>query len=267
MKIDNNLKLSFMLTIFAVGMRVYQKLFAISAETGFYNSTELHTPILLIIMAAAIYFARKELLNKEQIMTTKKSSLLGALSLFMSAATAYDTYAFVFSLSEERIPLVPTSPLIYDAFILTGILSVVALLFLAKGHFKGEVPNKPYAVIVLVALWQAFRSISVFGYFSQVTTVSDNLLESFFMMAVCLMTMNLAYTLAGYEKRNYNTALYISITAIVGVPLVVGQLASMITGGAGNIGPTFASCLVIASYSAYGVILMREVLTNASCDN
>lgn len=269
MKNTHPLKIAAFAISAAAFLRLLQKLFWISPTTGFYNQFGLTNYLLFFILIAGAGLAFGCIKDRELII----GSHIGCKTLaVLAAVTALtiigDTFYWYFY-PNTTMPLVAIPNWVNSILLLLGVLSAVAMALLSKQYFNGN-PFGGYAAFsVAIPLWQAVRTIAHFGYFKQITTVSDHLLESCFMMLCCLFFMNHAYIVTGLRKDTRSQPIIaMGLTmSIIGIPLVVGQTGSILLNGGDITGPSFASCFFILAVCLYALVFIGQLLRETNEDS
>ena len=262
------LKLFFSGTAGLVILRCLLKILYVDNQSGFYNSGEFVTLIfnILTILTVAGVIILTLIVKDQQPAKIRGgkwlelfSIILGIAILFVSIGALIKTMAI-----DTSLPVVNALPqwiLLIEHFL--GILSGMAFLYLAFFMHSGAKAGSLKGISSLtVVLWQAFMVIERFISFQQVTTVSDQLFETLFMVLFILFMLyhtKCAGDIAANRSACIRRAL---LTAVFGITVSVGQLAATGVFGSAITGPSIERSIVILASSVYAVCFALNIAAN-----
>lgn len=253
------------LRLFAAGLisasvlRIITKLFYIDLETGFLIQGQWALSLLLVILAV---IALSAIAASYQYKGSEPSPqgfhpvvcLLLALSGLLIAGHAGLRYLY-----PTTAPTLISVPdwlskleLVLAACASLALLYAAACLYKVKGHCL-----KAAFATLFVVLWQSAWAIVRFAAFWQVSTVSDHLLEAFFLVLAPIFWMTQAYFLSGIPKKNIGRRL-ISLgllLASIAIPLALGQAVALLAYKGQSVGPSPINCLMLLGIGTYAAAL------------
>lgn len=236
-------------------LRIIMKLIYIDLETGFLIQSPWTITLLLVILATVALAAITASYKYKSLEPTPRSyhpavSWLLALSGLLIGAHAALRYLY-----PSTAPMLINIPtwLSYTELTLAA-ASCLALLYAAfsLSKAKGHCLQAAFATLVVV-LWQSTWAVVRFSAFWQVTTVSDHLLESFFLVLAPLFWMSQAYFLSGIPKKNIGGRVITLglMLASIAIPLALGQIAALLAYKGLSVGPSPINCLMLIGIGVY----------------
>lgn len=137
-----------------------------------------------------------------------------------------------------------------------GILGGAAMLFVAFCLFSGAARGGMHGTLALLpVLWQAINMVEHYISFRQVNTVSDQLLETLFLVSATLFFLAQSRCIAGFDGRERSCIWFGLFTALFGFATAAGQAAALAVLGASVAGPTPLRLAVIGATSLYALVL------------
>lgn len=255
--------------LFAAGLlsasvlRIIMKLFYIDLETGFLIQNHWTLTLLYLILAAVALAAMAASYRSKEQEPVPEGYHPAASLLLALTAVFIGVHAALRYLYPDTSPKLINIPrwLASGELILAGAASIALLyaaflLYRAKGHCLPAA----FATLVVV-LWQSAWAIVRFSAFWQVSTLSDHLLESFYLALAPLFWMAQAYFLSGIPKKRIGgRVITLGLTlAVVAIPLTLGQAATLIAYQGLSKGPSPINCLMLLSMGLYTAVFSINV--------
>ena len=255
----NSLRALFVPVLLLMGLRTLLKVLAIDTVTGFYNGAPLpgalFTGIFLLSAALIVWYALREPDTGMSALRGNRSlEIAGAmLGLVLIAVSAVRLYALLTSPSGEEVNVLPRG--LRDLEHLLGIGSGGVLLWLAASSVSGaERSEKNGCAALIIVLWQALFLIDRFISFRQAATVSDQLLETLFLLSALLFWLAHSRCMADCQPSRRRVMLFGMLAILLGIPLAFAQAAALailgeVSGpGAGDIALISLSCVYFAAF-------------------
>jgi hypothetical protein len=199
------LALDFTALAVCLACRVYLKLFAMDAVTGFYEGGEVYVTIfnVLLTVAPIVMFLSNRLLRPgDDYPLEMRDKLLRALAIAAGLALAAFTF---FGPPESLLKQARSETFERMAeYLRLGIGALAALAFLllgALGVFGRK--NTAFSLLTLaLPLWQIVYLVMRYNSYTTVTAISDYLLLVLFMLFNALFLMGFARTVSQQMRRD-----------------------------------------------------------------
>jgi hypothetical protein len=240
-------------------LRIVLKVFFLDRDTGFYEGAPLpkfaFAVLLLLSLAACLLFTMRE--RDPGMAGLRGNRLLEAAGLLFGVALIGVSVLRLVAILKEPAPANEVNVLpvfLREIEHLLGIVSGVVLLWLAVSTASGAARDEKNGIAALIpVLWQALYLIDRFISFRQVSTVSDQLLETMFWLCGLLLWLAHARCMADCEPSRRRIVLLSSFALLFGVPLGVAQAVALVAlgdvsgPGVGDVVLILASCLYFAA--------------------
>ena len=147
-----------------------------------------------------------------------------------------------------------------------GLAAGAAFLYLAFCFYSGFQRSGLQGLLALpMVIWQAISMVERYISFRQVNTVSDQFLETMFLVFATLFLLANTRCMAGIPKSRRICVLWGLLTAHFGLVLTVGQLAATMVLGSDISGPPVLQMLIISALTLYAFAVSFSLM-QASCE-
>lgn len=253
-------------TLIAVLLRVLLKVLYIDTESGFYLGGgvlvySFAAVVLLTVLAVALSTLRNQGADTAMLRGNRPLELAAALLGLAVAATSVPKLmeALAIDPSEPVINRLPAWLLVFENIL--GLVAGVAFLYLAFCFYSGFKRSGIQGMLALpMVLWQAISMVERYISFRQVNTVSDQFLETMYLVLATLFLLANTRCMAGFPKSRRACVLWGLLAAHFGLVLIVGQVAGMMVLGGAISGPSVLQIVVIAALSIYAFVVSSSLI-------
>lgn len=251
------------------GLRAALKVLAIDPVTGFYEGPPLPGSIFLVLMllcaaVIAVGIRRAQDPGMKSVHGSRflegSAALLGGALLAVSAVRLFAVVKTGFAGGEVNV--LPAWLRAIEH--LLGLACGALLFWLAATWVSGaDRSEKTGVASLLLVLWQALYLVDRFISFRQVSTVSDQLMETLFLLSALLFWLAHARCIADSAPSRKRVLLFALLAVLLGLPLAVGQTAALLVFGScsgpavGDIVLIFCCCFYFAAF-AFAVLCARD---------
>lgn len=267
MQYKRSIQLTFTALAAAVPLRAALKILTVDLENGFYLgmpvAAAVFRAVLLGFSAVIAWTCLREsdpgigpVRGNRWLELT--AALLGLALLGVGASTLFSAQRLSFHFT--AVNTMPKWVVLTDGALacLSGLVFLYLSAHLSSGAAQG--PNRGSLALVPV-VWHTVSMIRRYSEFHQVLTVSDQLMETVFLLLTTLFLLAHTRTLAGVGANRRRCMLWALTAPLYGFSLSLGQLAGRAVLGSEISGPPTLRLLVILALSlyemTYAVILAR----------
>ena len=192
MRYSRTLRLFVLVTPVLVLYRILLKTLFIDLDTGFYEGNPLWNNLFVFGVALSVCgIVLTALLTKNGTLRTPRGNRLMEASTFGLGSVLFGT-GLIRLLTEQQsaassfaFHLLPGWLVVFEQVLC--VLSGVSLVLIAFVMWSGARSNEAAGILALIpAVWQTFLLVERFVTFRQVLTVSDQLLETLYLLSACL---------------------------------------------------------------------------------
>lgn len=257
-------------TAAAVLMRALVKILLVDTVTGFYGGSPLLPLALAAVMAAGVFgivfFAIRE---KDE----SSGTLKGNRYLEVTTA-AYGIAIGAVSVPRliEALKIDPEEPVVnrlpgwlmqIEHFL--GILSGIILLYITFCLLSGAKRSSSQGLVALIpVIWHTIAMVDRFISFREVSTVSDQFIETMYLVCATMFLLANARCLAATAKSAKRCVIWGLLTAHFGLVLAAGQAAAVVVLGSEISGPPALQNALIAVTSCYAITVSAAMVTASS---
>lgn len=249
---------------FLVFYRMLLKSLFIHSETGFYEGNPLWYELFAICVAVAVVgIAATAMLTKTPISKVLRGNRVMEVSTFGLGVVLIFT-GFVRLVGAQSggnfmtVGLSPTWLLLFECIFC--MISGICLIFVAFFMWSGARARDAAGMLALVpAVWQTLLLVERFVSFRQVLTVSDQLLETLYLLSASLFFLFYARSLLQIKPGSHSLVASALLTALFGYMLALGQYAGMAVVG-DMAGPPAALLPMVLSVSSYALLFVYRIL-------
>jgi len=248
-------------------LRASLKLLFIDTTTGFYSGggvlPVLYTAVAVFTIAGAALLIKRE--NDPGMSSFRGNGILEitgiALGIVLIGVNGLHLARLLsepFVLMEVNVMPRPLRLVCYTA----GVISGALLAWIAATSLSGVRRNNiaGYASLV-ISVWHSLYMIDRFITFRQASTVSDQFIETVYMLFATFFWLAHAKCIAGVDMQRKRVVLCAAGAVVLGIPLVAGQFFASVILGAVS-GPAFTEILLIAASCVYfAVFAMAAVFS------
>ena len=251
--------------------RVLLKTLFIDLNSGFYEGNPLWNNLFAVgIALSACGIALTALLTKNGALSTPRGNRLMEAATFGLGAVLLGT-GLIRLLTEKQsadssfaFHLLPGWLVVFEQVLC--VLSGVSLILIALVMWSGARSKEAAGVLALVpSVWQTFLLVERFVTFRQVLTVSDQLLETLYLLSACLFFLFYARSLLQIVTGSQGLVAAALLTALFGFVLAFGQYAGMAVAKDAS-GPSFLLLPMMLTVSSYALLFVLRTLHTASTD-
>ena len=112
---------------------------------------------------------------------------------------------------------------------------------------------------LIPAIWQTIAMVDRFISFREVSTASDQLIETLYLVCATLFLLANARCLAGMAKSRRRCVIWGLLASHLGLVLAAGQLSATVVLGSDISGPPLLQNLLILAFSIYAVSLSASL--------
>lgn len=249
-------------------LRILVKALFVDTVTGFYIDSLLPTVFSVMMAAGAAAIAFFTLSEKDE-----SSGVLRG-NRYLELTTAAYGIAVV-AVSVPRLlealkidldePVVNRLPgrLVQIEHIL-GILSGIAFIYITSCLLSGAKRSASQGIVALLpVIWQTIAMIDRFISFREVSTASDQLIETLFLVCATLFLLANARCLAATAKSAKRCILWGLLSAYFGIVLVAGQGFAMMMLGSDISGPSALQNLLTVVTACYAITVSMAMAASA----
>ncbi|HWP51424.1 MAG TPA: hypothetical protein VN626_06980 [Clostridia bacterium] len=268
------MKMFFGGTVIAVLLRILLKTLYIDTDTGFYLGGGgliygFAAVVLLTVLAVTVSTLRADGTDSADaaILRGNRPLELSAAVLGVTiAATSVPKLmaALAIDPAEPVINRLPGWLLIIENIF--GLAAGAAFLYLAFCFYSGFQRSGLQGMLALpMVIWQAISMVERYISFRQVNTVSDQFLETMYLVFATLFLLANTRCMAGIPKSRKVCVLWGLLTAHFGLVLTAGQLAATMVLGGDISGPPVLQMLIISALTLYAFVVSFSLM-QASCE-
>lgn len=253
-------------TLSAAVLRILLKILYVDTETGFYmRSNALIYVLAAVMLATAAGVAAFVLLEKNDVDRPLRgnrylevASTLFGISVVVTGVPKL-LAAFALDPSEPAINRLPTWLL--KAENILALVTGAVLLYITFCFLSGANRSGVQGMVALIpVVWHAIAMVDRFISFRQVNTVSDQFIETMYLVCATLFLLANSRCLAGMAKSSRPCVIWGLLTAHFGLVLVAGQASAMMVLGSKITGPTTSQNALILSLSAYSLAVALSLV-------
>lgn len=242
-------------------IRILLKILYIDIETGFYlNGVVLAFIFAAVMLVTSVAVTFSSVRVKDTITVKLRGNRLLEISAVVLgviiAATSVPKLmeSLAIDSSKPVINSLPAWMLIAENIL--GICSGAALLYLAFCFLSGAQRSGTQGILALLpVVWQAISMVERYISFRQVNTVSDQFIETMYLIFATLFLLSHTRCLAGMAKSRRNCILWGLLAAHFGLVLISGQMAAVVVLGNEVSGPPLKQMIIIAAMSIYAIVV------------
>lgn len=267
----SSFRLFLMPTAFLAAVRIVLKLLFIDTTTGFYSGGSIlptvYTVVTVVSLAAVLFSVKRE---KDAGMDSLRGNraleiageVFGVITVIVSALSLVKLFSEPFTLIEINVLPRPMRLVCY----VLGVISGAVLLWTSMSSVSGARKLKKAGTYSLfICVWHALYLVDRFMTFREVSTVSDQLLETLYLLCSVYFWLGHAKCIAESEPPRKRVILSALSSAILGVPLAAGQLAAVLVFGDVS-GPSLSQTVIIAAGCVYFVLFARAAAMSREKD-
>lgn len=247
-------------------LRILLKTLYIDTESGFYLGGGLlvygfATVVLLTTLAVTVSTLRADGADTATLRGNRPLELAAAVLGSTIAATSVPKLmtALAIDPAELVINRLPRWLLIIENVL--GLVAGMAFLYLAFCFYSGFKRSGIQGMLALpMVIWQAISMVERYISFRQVNTVSDQFIETMYLVFATLFLLANTRCMAGIPKSRRICVLWGLLAAHFGLVLIVGQLAGMMVLGGDISGPPVLQILIIAALTLYALVVSGSLI-------
>lgn len=246
-------------TLLCVFLRVLLKTLFVDIETGFYiGGAPLvygFAAVEILVTVMLLTFAwRTQDRETGQLKGNRPLETATALSGVLIAACGVPKLkaALAIGFDEPAINRLPTGAMVLENIL--GILAGLIIIYIAFCFFSGAATSAFHGILALVpVLWQTLYMVERYISFRQVNTVSDQFLETAYLVFATLFLLYSSRYVARNAKGRRRCIACGLLAAHFGLVTAAGQLAAVTVLGSEVSGPPAAEMLIMLGISIYAV--------------
>lgn len=252
-------------TLLCIFLRVLLKTLFVDIETGFYlggaplvygfAAIEILTAALLLLFAWRTRDSETGELrgNRPLEMAT---AACGALIAACSVPKLKEALALGFD--QPAINRLPTNIMVLENIL--GIAAGIIIIYIAFCFFSGAATSSLQGILALVpVLWQTVYMVERYISFRQVNTVSDQLLETMYLVFATLFLLYSSRYVAHNAKGRRRCIACGLLAAHFGLVTASGQLAAVMVLGDKVVGPPMTAITIMLGISLYAVAVSASL--------
>lgn len=239
-------------------LRILVKVLFVDTVTGFYISSPLPVVFSVIMIAGAVGIAFFALGEKDE-----SSGVLRGNRYLELTTAAFGVAVAAVSVPRllEALKIDPEEPVVnrlpgwlVQIEHILGILSGIAFLYITFCLLSGAKRSASQGIVALLpVIWHTIAMIDRFISFREVSTASDQLLETIYLVCATLFLLANARCLAATAKSAKRCVLWGLLTAYFGIALAAGQAAAVMVLGSEISGPPMLQNVLIIVTSCYAI--------------
>ncbi len=257
-------------TLISILLRILLKILYVDTGTGFYLGGNVliygfAAAMALTVLAVTISTLRENGTDAAMLRGNRPLEITATVLGAVIAGTSVPKLmaALAIDPSEPVINRLPAWLLVVEN--LTGLAAGAAFLYLAFCFYSGFKRSGLQGMLALpMVVWQAISMVERYISFQQVNTVSDQFIETMYLVFATLFLLANTRCMAGMPKSRKICVLWGLLTAHFGLVLIAGQLASMTVLGGDISGPPVLQILIIAALSLYALVVSGSLIC---CEN
>lgn|GEM_PF-1324620 len=261
-----SLKIFFSATVAAAILRALLKVLYVDTDTGFYLGGGLLVWLLPAVMlfgvAGIVFFAFSEKIDTDGKLKGNRFNEITLTLLGVAvAAVSVLRLPYVLSLMSEGEPLINQLPAwLQLTEQILGIISGAVLLYIAFCLLSGAKRSGTHGIVALIpAVWHTIAMIDRFISFREVSTASDQLIETLYLVCATLFFLANARCLADIAKSRRACVIWGLLASHFGLVLAAGQSAAVVVLGNEISGPPMPQNLLIIAFSAYALSIAASL--------
>lgn len=266
-----SLKVFFSATLAAAVLRALLKVLYVDTETGFYIGGGLLVYILPLIMVLGIagiaFFAFSEKVDTDGKLKGNRfiEITLTLLGITVAAVSALELPG-VLSLVAEGEQLINQLPAWLQLVEqILGLISGVVLVYIAFCLLSGAKRSGAHGIVALIpVVWHTIAMVDRFISFREVSTVSDQLIETLYLVCATLFFLANARCLADIAKSRRACVIWGLLASHFGLVLAAGQSAAIVVLGNGISGPPLMQNILIIAFSAYALSIAASLAVSSA---
>jgi len=252
-------------TAAAAILRALLKILYIDLETGFYIGGGVLVyllPVVIIAGAAGIvFFAYAEKSDSagmlrgnrfiEVTMALLGLGICGVSALRLPKAMAISSKAVMVNCLPKWLQVTEHA---------LGMVSGFVFLYLAFCLVSGAKSSGLHGMAALIpAIWHTIAMVDRFISFREVSTASDQLIETLYLVCATLFLLANSRCLAGMAKSRRRCVIWGLLASHFGLVLAAGQIAAVVVLGSDISGPPMLQNILILAFSVYAVSLSASL--------
>lgn len=257
-------------TLIAMLLRILLKILYIDTDTGFYLGGGVlvygfAAVMLLTVAAISVSTLRAGGADVATLRGNRPLELAAAVLGVTIAATSIPKLmqALAIDPAEPAINRLPAWLLVVENIF--GLAAGAAFLYLAFCFYSGFQRSGLQGMLALpMVLWQAISMVERYISFRQVNTVSDQFIETMYLVFATLFLLANARCVAGIPKSRRIGVLWGLLAAHFGLVLIAGQLAGIAVLGGDISGPPVLQMLIIAALVVYALVVSGSLICSES---
>ncbi len=266
-----SLKIFFSATLAAAILRALLKVLFVDTESGFYIGRGLLIYLLPAVMICGIagiaFFAFSEKVDTDGRLKGNRfiEITLTLLGIVVAAVSAFELPG-VLSLMAEGAPLINQLPAWLQLVEqILGLISGAVLVYIAFCLLSGAKRSGTHGIVALIpAVWHTIAMIDRFISFREVTTASDQLIETLYLVSATLFFLANAKCLADIAKSRRACVMWGLIASHFGLVLAAGQSAAIVVLGNGISGPPMPQNILIIAFSIYALSIAASLAVTSA---
>ena len=257
-------------TLVAALLRILLKILYIDTESGFYLGGgplvySFAAVMLLTVLAVSVSALKANGADTAVLRGNRPLELAAALLGATLAAVSVPKLmqALAIDPAEPVINRLPAWLLVLENIF--GLAAGAAFLYLAFCFYSGFQRSGLQGMLALpMVIWQAVSMVERYISFRQVNTVSDQFIETMYLVFVTLFLLANARCVAGTPKSRRVCVLWGLLAAHFGLVLIAGQMGGMTVLGGDISGPPVLQMLIIAAMALYALVVSGSLIC---CEN
>jgi len=251
-------------------LRALVKVLFVDTETGFYIGSRLlpmtFGAVMLAGIAAIVFFALREKDESNGVLRGNRYLEVTTAAFGVAVAAVSVPKLLEAMKIDPEEPVINRLPgwLMQIEHIL-GILSGIAILYITFCLLSGAKRSASQGIVALIPVfWHTIAMVDRFISFREVSTVSDQFLETMYLVCATMFLLANARCLAATAKSAKKCVLWGLLTACFGLVLVAGQASAMVVLGSDISGPPALQNALIVVTSCYAITVSMAMAIASS---
>lgn len=253
-------------TIIAALLRILLKTLYIDTQSGFYLGGSIlvysfGVLSLITVLGITVVTLRADGTDTVTLRGNRPLELAAAVLGATVAATSVPKLmaALAMDPTEPVINRLPSWLLVVENIL--GMMAGIAFLYLAFCFYSGFKRSGLQGMLALpMVVWQAISMVERYISFRQVNTVSDQFIETMYLVLATLFLLSNTRCMAGTPKSRRICVLWGLLAGHFGLVLIAGQLAGMAVLGSDISGPPVLQMLAIAALTLYALVVSCSLI-------
>ena len=260
-----SLKIFCAATAAAAVLRALLKVLFVHIKTGFYLGGGILVYLLPAVMLCGIlgivFFAFAEKIDTDgklrgnrfiEVTMVILAAVIGAVSAVRLPAAL--------SIDSDKVMVNVLPKFFQVAEHILGIVSALVLIYMAFCFLSGAKRSGTHGIIALIpAIWQTIAMADRFISFREVSTVSDQFIETMYLVCATLFFLAHARCVANIAKSRRPCVIWGLLASHFGLVLAAGQCAAVMVLGKGIYGPPMIQIALISAFSIYSVSIAASL--------